>query len=197
LKGVSLFDVSGHGISSGLITVLAKSIMHRNISSYNFTGLGRIIKNINEELVKEIENVDNYLSGIVMLFNGSQIEYINAGHSDLLIKRKDKRSVKEVKPRDTEVKGGLLGLNTISTIFDVIQFTINPGDVLFLYTDGLNETQNSSNEPFGHHRIIETLNEAPIGSAPEILDFFLNRFNAFIEGNEPADDITTIVLQRK
>ena len=80
LIGAGLFDVSGHGIASGLITMIAKSIIYRNFNQYYDKKLGFIVSQINEGLISQIGSVDNYLTGIFLKFNGSTVEYVNAGH---------------------------------------------------------------------------------------------------------------------
>jgi len=80
LEGVSLFDVSGHGLSSGLITLTSKSIISRYFSAMQKNSLNRVIEKINDEIKTELKNVDNYLSGVLLRFdnNNNIVEYVNA-----------------------------------------------------------------------------------------------------------------------
>jgi sigma-B regulation protein RsbU (phosphoserine phosphatase) len=68
LKGIAIFDVSGHGVASGLITMIAKSVFRRNITEHPGEKLNRILEMSNSELINEIGKVDNYLTGMIILF---------------------------------------------------------------------------------------------------------------------------------
>jgi phosphoserine phosphatase RsbU/P len=195
LRGISLFDVTGHGVSAGLLTLLSKSILGRNVIGLNASGLGAIVEKVNADLRSELSNVDHFLSGIVLRFMDDTVEYVNAGHPDLLIKRAG-RGVFPVKPADREMRGSILGLEAISGGFDVVKFRMAQGDVLLLYTDGLDESMNTAREHFGVQRIMRAFDEAPAGSAREALVFILDQFYTYIGGQAPQDDLTAIVVKR-
>jgi phosphoserine phosphatase RsbU/P len=195
LRGISLFDVSGHGVSAGLLTLLAKSILGRNFSAQLDAGLGKVIKQVNADLRSEISDVDQYLSGILLRFTDDTVEYVNAGHHDLLIRRAG-RAAARVRPSDREQRGTFLGLDSMEGEFDVIRFKMSENDALLLYTDGLDESVNHEKKSFGIQRILSALDDSPAGSADEILAFILNQFNEFIGENKPQDDLTVIVLKR-
>ena len=78
LTGVSILDVSGHGIASGLITMLARTIFYRNFAAGKEEDLSEILEKSNRHLIKEIGNVDYYLTGILLRFKQDSVEYVNA-----------------------------------------------------------------------------------------------------------------------
>jgi len=196
LNGVSVFDVSGHGISSGLITLLARSIIARHFNMVNSAGLAKTIEDINRDLIAEIGSVDSYLTGILLRLNNNSIEYVNASHPDLMIKRRKTGNVLHVKPHDREIKGMLLGKEGLSGEYDVLTFTVSPGDSLLAYTDGLTECCNTNRESYGEERLMRAFKNAPSGSAREILDFIIGDFNRFVGTAAHKDDITLLVLSK-
>ena len=196
LKGVSMFDVSGHGISSGLITLLARSIVSRHFTMTANDSLAKTIEDINHDLIAEIGSVDNYLTGIILRFKGNSIEYINASHPDLLIKRGKTGNVLYVKPPDRGLKGMLLGKNCTAGDFDVLNFYVARDDSLMSYTDGITECYNSSREDYGEERLMKAFKHSPDSSAREILDYVIGDFNRFIGDTPPKDDITLMVLKK-
>jgi PAS domain S-box-containing protein len=197
LNGLSLFDVSGHGISSGLITLLARSVISRHFNLMIDYNLTRVIKNINNDLVSEIGLVDSYLTGIILRFKGNEVEYVNASHPNLIIKRQKTGSVLYVRPKDRELKGMLLGKDTFTENVDVLSFNVSKGDTLLMYTDGLIESIKTQNIKFGEQQLLQSLMNSPDGSAQEILDFIFDDFTKAAGANPPADDITAIILKRK
>jgi sigma-B regulation protein RsbU (phosphoserine phosphatase) len=196
LYGISLFDVTGHGVASALLTILAKSIMTRSITTMKDANLGTIIEKANSDLVAEIGAVDYFLSGIVLRFIGASVDYVNAGHHDLIVRRKG-REPAPVRPRGKAPRGGLLGIESMEVAFDVLRFETMPDDCLLLYTDGLSESLNEKNIPFETENIIKALGEAPGPSAEDILKHILESFDAFIGARPVSDDITLIVARRK
>jgi PAS domain S-box-containing protein len=197
LKGLSLFDVSGHGISSGLITLLARSVISRHFNAMIDDSLTLAIKNINDDLISEIGPVDTYLTGIILRFKENGVEYVNASHPNLVIKRQKTGSVLYVKPRDRDLKGMLLGTDAFTENVDVLSFNVSKGDTLLMYTDGLIESIKTQNIKFSEKQLLESLKNAPNGSAKDILDTILDDFAKAAGDNSPADDITAIVLKRK
>ncbi len=196
LAGLSLFDVSGHGIAAGIFTLLAKSILGRNFLEMKDAGLGRFMERVDADLKSEISNADNYLSGIVLRFRGDRVEYVNAGHHALLIRRAGTGAVSAVRPADRDQRGSILGKDAIGGDFDVVRFRMGGDDALLLYTDGLDESVNDSGERFGPERIMHFFEMGPRGSARGLLDHILGEFNAFLGMRGPGDDCTVIVVRR-
>jgi sigma-B regulation protein RsbU (phosphoserine phosphatase) len=196
LLGLSLFDVSGHGISSGLITLLAKSIAFRNFSKAAGAGLDAVIGRINRELKHEIGSVDQYLSGIVLLFKGNRVQYVNAGHPDILHRQDENGNCELVNPPQGTMRGPLLGVENFEGNYDAYEFEMRRGDSLLLYTDAIFESRNPDGEPYGIERVMKSFCNAGGGPAQEMLSRMIDDFSEFL-GNEPvSDDMTVIVVKR-
>ncbi len=194
LKGAGLFDVSGHGISSGLITIMAKSIIFRHFCEHRHDSPGKTLDAVNEDLVQELVHIDNYLTGILLQFNGNTVEYANAAHTELLMKRSDSAQVRAVNRQDRDFRGMVLGVPEIRQKHTTLKFTVNRGDMLLLYSDCLLEQKNSEKEEYGMDRLMKAFQTAPNKSAGEVLEHIIESFHAF-RGEEPmADDLTAIVL---
>lgn len=196
LIGTGIFDVSGHGISSGLLTIVSKSIIYRNFMNYLNLNLGRVMENINNELIKEFEKVDNYLTGILLRFNDDKVEYVNAAHSDLLLRRYNSDFVTVCAHKEKDIKGMFLGIEGMKSDFLPLQFTMKPNDVLLMYTDCLVEQKDRNAEEFGIERVKEALLHAQGNTAQDICDEIINTFNQFRGDLDLTDDLTIIVLKK-
>jgi len=198
LSGVSVFDVSGHGIASGLITLLARSVVHRRFIEYREKKLSRIMELVNRDLITEMDNIDNYLTGILLRFNGDTVEYVNAGHADLLVKRGSTGQVKKVKPKERDFKGNFLGVAAMEKPFNSILFKIEKDDVILLFSDGFNESENEFREEYGLERIAASLENVPSSkSAREIMEHITKSFYKFTGNKKIKDDLTIILLKKK
>lgn len=196
LAGVSIFDVSGHGIASGLITMIARSVLHRQFYASAGEKLNTILERVNDELMDELGSVDNYLTGIMLRFDGDVVEYVNAGHPDMLFRRND-GSVRIVVQPGEDCKGPILGVRGFDLCFKTMKFRVQRREVLLLATDGLYESKNELGQDYGEKRIITMLGQAPDGTARQILDYLMLDFNHFTRKRNLEDDLTVIVLKRK
>ena len=80
LDGLGIFDVSGHGISSGLVTMLVKNIIHQEFYTKDKMDLWEILNNINGRVIQEKGDIENYLTGILIRTNKENLEIAIAGH---------------------------------------------------------------------------------------------------------------------
>ena len=205
LTGVSLFDVSGHGIAASLITMLAKATVLRLYTDGCKQGesVSKILEKVNDVLIKEKGNVDNYLTGLLLKIgafhkNGScRIELANAGHPYPLLFSAEKNSVSCLCAADTSKQYGAIGIKGIEISFPLISFNMKPGDVLLLYTDGLVETANAAQEQFGKERVSDLLVKNSGKTAREIMDILLSELKHHTLSVPREDDLTFIVLKRE
>ncbi|NLJ08898.1 MAG: SpoIIE family protein phosphatase [Treponema sp.] len=195
LLGAGLFDVSGHGIASGLVAMLAKSVVYRQFKDGKDIPLGEVMKRIDEKLISEKGNIENYLTGILLRFTDDRVEYVNAGHPDLLYRSGRTGAVKAVESRQGESRGRFIGLEGLSEGYRSLRFPIHSGDTLLVYSDCLVEAKNAEGVEFGNERLKETLSRAPAkDGAAAVRDYILGQFKTFLAGEEPKDDLTILVM---
>jgi sigma-B regulation protein RsbU (phosphoserine phosphatase) len=197
LNGVALFDVSGHGTASGLITMIARSVLFRNFNKGEEMGLGSILKQSNRELINEIRKTDKYLTGILLRLRGDTVEYANAAHTELIHREHKTGDVRVIKPEGTDHKGMIMGIDGIDKSYPTLKFQVNKGDMIVLYTDCLDESRNEEGNEYGMERINKSIKSAKDGTAQQVLDSILNDFHNFMGSHEIHDDLTVIVLIKK
>ncbi|MCP4136752.1 MAG: serine/threonine-protein phosphatase [bacterium] len=196
LLGLTLCDVSGHGVASGLITMIARTVIQRNFFQGQEDPLNSILEKTNRELIAEIGKLDNYLSGILLRFENSTVEYVNAGHPSVLLKKGSSGAVENLDAGKQNFKGALLGLSAFQSPFGVISYNMDPHDLLLLFSDGLSDCMNKKDEVFDKY-LPTVLSEAPAGSAEEILGFLLQGFSEFTGQTDSQDDITVLVVRKR
>ncbi len=197
LLGVSLFDVSGHGIASGLITMLAKSIMFRRFTRMKEYTLNEVMEAINGDLIEEIDAVDNYLTGILLRFRGDRVEYVNAAHPTLLCRQTSRGNVRRFDNLKDFRNGRFLGVKSLAGDYDMMSFRVQKGDCLLIYSDCLVESHNSREERFSVERLSDALLKAPDDrSAEEMLKSVLDEYRTFTDSSALSDDLTAILVKR-
>ncbi len=204
LNGISLFDASGHGVAASLITMLSENIIRQVYVDEldREVPLGKVLTDINENLIAAKGKVDNFLTGILLGFKdndekSSTVSIANAGHPRPFIYKSADDMVMELQPPSQDFIFGPIGIKGIEDEYRSFDITMESGDILILYTDGLTETMNIRREDFGKSSVQALLQRNHDRSAQDILDIILQKLNEHSAGAPRSDDLTTIIIKRK
>jgi sigma-B regulation protein RsbU (phosphoserine phosphatase) len=118
-----------------------------------------------------------------------RLSFANAGHNHPLVKRGN-----ETACLDLDAEGLILGVKK-SVVFEERGIELLRGDVVFFYTDGLNEATNSDGEMFGTERICTLLEHVGHLPVKEIIDSFYKSVTDFIGSDTLQDDVSVVVLK--
>lgn len=196
LKGVGIFDVSGHGIASGLVTMLVRNIIQQEFHQNNDKPLYEVMEIIDKRIKKEKRNIENYLTGILLRMEGNKIKIINAGHpSPILFKKKTFECSFFDEKR--QFSSSVIGLSSIEPFFQETSFEMNSGDELILYTDGIKEALNSEHAEYGSTRIISSVKNAVQNDFENQIHIILSDMGHFTKNIEQSDDITIVIIRKK
>ena len=204
LDGIGIFDVSGHGITAGLMTILSKGIITQHFVNglEQKIPLTKVLEEINETYIKEKVNVDNYITGLLFTFSTfdsndvCHIQMVNAGHPYPLFYDSKNQTVTEIKYENQNEQYGIIGIEGLDVSFPTVNFEASINDVLVCFTDGITEAMNVDNKDFSKDRIIEILEKNAKLSAHEIGQKIITELEMFTKGTKIHDDITLIVLKR-
>ncbi|MBP7263977.1 MAG: SpoIIE family protein phosphatase [Spirochaetia bacterium] len=197
LRGVMVGDVSGHGIASGLITLLARNVFFRRVSSRSKEALGALLAEANRELVRELSSVDNYLTCAYLRMAGDRVEYVNAAHTDVLFRKAGSGKVQALTSKDgQDFKAPPLGREGLEVNVKALAFSMLPGDALLLYTDCLTEGRNARGVEYGEERLMEALGRADDENAESILASIMIDYRNFTAGARHTDDLTAVVIRK-
>ncbi|MCL6612829.1 MAG: SpoIIE family protein phosphatase [Peptococcaceae bacterium] len=183
-------DVSGKGVPASLFMAVTKTLLKARAHEEQ-TPEG-ILGGVNNELCAENESnmfVTVFL-GLLHIPTG-RVTCSNAGHNSPFILRKDGSLEKLPKMR-----GIALGVMD-SFIFASHSFTMQNGDTILLYTDGINEAMNPEGELFGEERLAEVIRNHSHAGAAGLTNGLINAVRAFAGRAEQSDDITVLALRYK
>lgn len=193
LNGVSLFDVSGHGVAPALITILAKPLFYNNFKRCAASRLGEVLESVSTVLNDELEDVNLYITGLILRMNGSDVEYVNAGHPDLICFHPSEKKAFIMKDNGNTFKGHPVGLNLSDRKYQSLEFSVTAGDYLVFYSDGLTESRNYMGESFGIKRLTDAILSSNGTNAAGLLEIILKSLKQFTGNIKAGDDITVIV----
>lgn len=193
LNGLCLFDVSGHGVAPALITILAKPIVTKFFNMYKNSPLGIIAKKISDALKPQLDEVNLFVTGIILRFDSDYIEYLNAGHPDLIKFNPEKKKLKLINAPDNQTKGVPIGIDTEKDNYKSIKFKAKIGDYFIIYSDGIIEEKNKFGDIYSTDRLFSIIEQFQGNSSQELLDSIISDFNNFCESKKSNDDITLII----
>ena len=119
-----------------------------------------------------------------------ELDVVNAGHNPILLLRKDGKM-------DKIDAGGIgLGMLDMGIPYQGGKFSINPGDKLFFYTDGIPEAMNREEVEYSDEKMIEFLEKNADKSAADFITGIVNDVKTYVDGAPQSDDITSMILKR-
>ena len=203
LKGLSLFDASGHGVAASLVTMLAENVIQQTYTEYlqNHESVAEGLRLINERFIEAKGEIENYLTGILLKTtenaDGScTLVMTNAGHPYPLFYSAKEGTVEELLPTADMPYTGPVGLSGLNVEFSDMTFTMEKGDILFLYTDGITEMTNEEKLDFGIEPIKKILEKKYAGTAEEIISQIMFQMEEYIADTPRTDDVSVIILKR-
>ncbi len=184
---VVVADVSGKGVPAALFMVIAKTL----IKNHTQSGLRPcdVFTKVNQMLC-EGNRAGLFVTawmGVLDIETG-KLTYVNAGHNPPMIKLGDK-GFEFLRARPGFVLAGMEAVR-----YKQAELFMQPGDKLFLYTDGVTEATNVSNELYGEARLSEYLNSNADDSVDTLLYGLRANIKRFVGKAEQFDDITMLVL---
>ncbi len=197
LDGIGIFDVSGHGIASGLVTMLVKNIIFQEFYNGKNDKLKSIIDRINIRYIKEKGNIENYLTGILARISETKIEFLNAGHAMPIYYSAKEDCADFISSPENANAFGAIGLPDIPTNFITHLVTMSPGDELIFFTDGVTDAQNKNNEDFGKDRLLKSIFRNADRPLTTQVNCIVSDILTFIGDKPQNDDITIIILKKK
>lgn len=185
---VVIGDVSGKGVPAALFMMVTNILITDRIQLGSTPG--EILRFVNNSLCEhnKAEMFVTVWLAVLELSTG-RLTASNAGHEYPVLKRAD-GPYELYKDVHGFVVGGMNGIK-----YKEYELQLNPGDRLFVYTDGVPEATDAGNELFGTERMLDALNENSEAEPETLLKNVRNAVDAFVKEAEQFDDLTMLCLQ--
>lgn len=180
-------DATGHGMMAGMMVSIMKSFF---IADRNTLELKNFFENSNKS-IKEMQ-----LGRLMMACTGVQITLekiiaANAGMPSLIYFRNKSQKAGEFVSNNMPL-GAMKGSK-----YSLKEITYEKGDTLLLMSDGLAELKNLNKEEYGYTKVIEEFASVAQKNSNEIVEYLKNSASEWLNGTEPVDDITFVVIKMK
>ncbi len=191
--GIAVADVSGKGVPAALVMTITKGLLLA--ASDGRADPLETLADVNAG----IYSLGNRAVFVTMLFGvldpaARTFQFVRAGHTPLLW-RKSSGEVVTVSPRGVGI--GMTSPRMFSAICESATIATGAGDVLILYSDGVNEAMNERSEEFGDERVLATVRDSITNemSAEDVCAALVAAVDRF-RGTAPAhDDMTLVVVK--
>ena len=187
---VVVADVSGHNLASGMVMVGARAMLRTLATVYDRPA--EVFTQVAQRMHQDLTRTERFLTAasVTLRPNGRAIEYVSAGHNDLMVYRVATDTVERCSSEDV-----IFGF-VPEPEYRARQLVLEPGDCVLLYTDGVSEATNLQDEMFGEERLSAVFAQlAPNRSAQRILDGLVAELDRFRRGQVRGDDVTAVVIR--
>lgn len=181
-------DVSDKGIPAAMFMMRTKSMIKQSL----LTGQdpGTLLRDINN-MISENNNADMFVTVWICLLTISTggCSIVNAGHENPIIKTADNewRSIDSTH---------YLPVGSISDLdYTAHTSSLDKGDIVFVYTDGVTDSKSPEGDRFGLERLITTLNSIDSDEPEVIIRAVKDKLDTFMAGETPFDDITMLCFR--
>lgn len=183
-------DVSGKGVPAALFMVIAKTLIKNAIQTEGSPKAA--LEKVNNQLCEnnEAEMFVTVWLGVYEISTGKLIA-ANAGHEYPAIRRSGGKFELYKDWHDFVLAG------MENTHYNEYELWLEPGEILFVYTDGVPEATDSGDVLYGTERMLRALNSRPDDLPEELISAVYRDIDDFVGDAPQFDDITMLVLQRK
>lgn len=187
LVDIVMADVSGHSVGAALIMVETRSVLRAQMQAPRSTK--ETLRVLNDLLYDDLTRAELFITMFCGKYDGASrtLSYANAGHTRPLLFRGGAWE-------ELDAEGLILGVEH-DVLFEERSVVLQPGDLLFIYTDGIIEAERESRELFGVARLCDLLS-GMLDQEPEtMIDRVLAEVAAFSSPYPLQDDISMVVMK--
>lgn len=183
-------DVSGHGVTSGLVMMMVQTAIHTVITNNPTATPEKVLNAINGIIYDNIIKMDEakHMTILLMAYGTEGRFYFSGLHEDILLYRAATQAIEQI-----ETDGFWIGIDQdISHLLTTNQLTLQANDCLILFTDGITEARNEQGF-FGKEKLLEQVTALGQRKVEEIHAGILRA----LKGYTIKDDVTLMVVKRR
>ncbi|MGZ7040355.1 MAG: PP2C family protein-serine/threonine phosphatase [Thermoanaerobaculia bacterium] len=180
-------DVSGHGLPAAILVSLLKSYIHTETDSHG--SLSDFMARLNDFLFSVSLPTQFATAQLFRIDDKGVVAYSNAAHPPFLLYRRDSGQATLY-----EEPSNLLGAMP-HVGYEEHAMQIDPGDTLFMYTDGLTDRKNTSGDLYSIERIADLLEDSAHSELGSLYDRIYEDITGFGATEEFRDDIAFVLTR--
>ena len=185
---ISIGDVADKGVPAALFMAMTKTLM-KGVAEQE-PGPAELLMRVNNEIARDNDTsmFVTLICGILNLDTGELI-YSNAGHNPPVLIRNNQA------PEWLHIPEGFILGPIMDTVYKNDRITLDPGDLLLLYTDGVNEAMNEKRVLYSDERLIDTVTGRKSDATEDLVHLVMESVENHSGDQEQSDDITILALR--
>lgn len=192
--GVFIADVMGHGVRAALITSMLRALLEEAEDDANDPG--RLLEFINSELSNILIRAENggfFATALYLTVDANTgiARYATAGHPPPLHLRRQHASAQIL---DNQCAGMVLGVFQSAT-YRTAECSLEPGDVVLLYTDGIVELESCMGEEYGIERCLREIQRMCQAPLPDLLARLVEQVRRHSDSGQFNDDVCLVAVE--
>jgi len=188
--GIAIGDISGKGISAGLLMSMVKSAML--IFSQKERSPKQVLLKVNH-LLHQYSEEDKFMTLLYLIWDdrNSQLNFSSAGHEHILVYKRTKKSVRAIP------SGGTMAgiFPDISKMLKEKAIKLDKGDKVLLYTDGCTDARNKKNEQYGLDNLMKCFQNNSDKQIKELISSIKKDIYLFMDSSAQFDDMTLVAME--
>ena len=187
--GIAVADVSDKGVPAALFMMSSRTLLKG--AAIGSETPGDVLREVND-LLNEENDTAMFVTVVYAMYDpeSHKVTYANGGHNPPLVVHADGSS--ELLP----LTGGI-ALGIVPGIeYEQTAVTLEPGDTVFFYTDGVTEAMNEEGEEFGIERLQQVFEPSPPTDSETATEAVFEAVHAFAGDTDQSDDITCVTFHR-
>lgn len=188
--GAVVGDVVGHGVGAALLMASVRAMIR--IRSSQLGELENIVTDVNKVLCQDTEASSNFVTLFYVTIDSAtkNIEWVRAGHDPSFVYYPDRNEFIEMRG-----KGVALGVDGTLRYEKNSLGIVVEDQIIVIGSDGAWESENSYGNQFGKDRLKEIITEHHAESPERIIEIINDQIDVFLDGTEPQDDITFMIIK--
>lgn len=188
--GIVVADACGHGVGAALLMSSVRAYMKSSIRDYQ--GPALLCDQINKFLTTDCSKTSRFTSMFFLELDraNKQISWVRAGHEPALVYYREKDTFAQL-----DGSGLVLGIEQDYPFEQYSTSDLTSGDIIFIGTDGIRETQNEASEFFGEQRLMDIIRRNASDPAESIQKKIVEATTVFRGEHPQEDDITLVIIK--
>lgn len=186
---VAVGDVAGHGVAAALLMATTRALIRTHLDEPR--PLDQLVGRVNRHITTD-RLPGKFVTLFCVVLDGPRrtATWVSAGHDPAIVYRPATDSFSQWEGKDIP-----LGIDANWSFQSCTAEPWQPGDIVVIGTDGIWETRNARNEPFGKDRLRDTIRANAHACADELAAAITASVRAFRDAGQQEDDVTLVVMK--
>ncbi len=194
--GIVVADVSGKGVPGSLVMTMIRTALRTE--ARGIRDAAEVLARVNDFVVNDMKKgMFVTLFYVIIDSKKRRLNYASAGHNPMILYRASRNKSYYLNPHGFPIGISLPDKNLFRNTIESDTLSLNEGDILLMYTDGITEAMNRRRQLYGEERFLTVIRENGHLAADEFVVKLHEDLNSFTEGTPQSDDITLVAIKEK